>query len=174
MPQNTERGHRNSGGGSIHSLELDSARMESHKAMIIRTEHRRGAPLSGRTLSEVGGWGWRMRKKAHAGKRGQEAPREVCPPSLASQPAGPSHTYPRTTGRGPLTRWCTFGPMEPPFPERHGQGVHGFSLLLKMGENAIEGCLPEGHSPFSPSPGGRETPDPSMPQPFTYPGPPLP
>ena len=35
---------------------------------------------------------------------------------------------------GALTRWCTFGPMESPFPGRHGQGVQGFSLLLKTGE----------------------------------------
>lgn len=91
-------------------------------------------------------------KKAYAGKAGHRRPRgKPVLPSLASLPAGPAHTHPRTTGRGPLTRWCTFGPMEPPFPERHGQGVHGFSLLLKMEENAITGSLPGGHSPFCPS-----------------------
>lgn len=135
--------------------------MESHKAMVLRTEHWRGAPPppGRRTQSEVGGRGWRMGKKAHAGKRGPRRPRgKPVLPSLSSQPAGPSHTHPRTTGRGPLTRWCTFGPMEPPFPERHGQGVHGFSLLLKMGESVITGSLPGGHSPFCPSPGGREAP----------------
>lgn len=81
MPQNTERGHRNSGGGSINSLESDSVRMESHKAMVLRTEHWRGAPPPGRrTQNEVGGWGWRRWKESPCREsRSQEAPREACP-----------------------------------------------------------------------------------------------
>lgn len=36
---------------------------------------------------------------------------------------------------GALTRRCTFGPMEPPFPGRHGQGIQELSfLLLQIGD----------------------------------------
>lgn len=40
---------------------------------------------------------------------------------------------------GSLTRWSTFGPMEPPFPGRHGQGVQDFSLLLKTRKRTQSG-----------------------------------
>lgn len=72
-------------------------------------------------------------KKPHVGKRGHRRPGGS--PILPSQA---SHMQPTNHREGPLTRRCTFGSMEPPFPGRHGQGIQGFSLLLKKEEDVIK------------------------------------
>lgn len=112
-------------------------------------------------------------KKPHAGKEVTGGPGGA--PSCSHRPPTRS---PQTTGRGPLTRRCTFGSMESSFPGRYGQGVQSFSLLLKKEEDVIradlrDGRLPGGHSLSYPSPGDRQAPYPWCPSHLTSPGPSL-
>lgn len=98
--------HRNSGEeaatrqGSTNSLESDSVRMGSHKAMAIRTEHWTGAPQPGRR-TQSGARAGEGGKKVHAGKGSHRGPE--------GSPSGPHR---------PLCQWGF-----PHMPTDHREGT---------------------------------------------------
>lgn len=97
MPQNTERGPRNSGGGSTNSLESDSARMESHRPWS--KEQNTGEALlrrqggEHRVKLEDGAGEWERKpmqgKEVPGGPEGSLS----CPHWPLSQLGPPTHTH---------------------------------------------------------------------------------